>query len=297
MTDAVPSRDADVRSSERPASSLPPHLAELYSYCLPPYEHVEFGASYAHELRAAQYVWKKGSYRSGVTVHILFFLLGDLVERGANARPERFGNIFNFAKSFDFTDVFIKRVTASGRGKAKGGGLKDPEVRGLLKGIQKAHDEIDIPHWMMTYFGFALMEQVEDDIGDLPEDLKQYHLQYMCRAYRIMGIPFSDDRELLVDFCRGVERNYFRYTPIGRDYTRKLIFLGLIVGAPYRRRALAETLPSTVRGFFLERYDELRPRFTWAIVGKLLGLVYYPYRRFRNTSPGSPPQFDTPGGL
>ena len=272
-------------------AALPPRLADLYVHMLPAYTRVEFGPEYAKELEATRYIWKEGSYRAGITVHIMFFLLGDLLEAGARDRPERFGRLRQFARSFDFTDVFIKQVTASGRGRARGDGLGSAEVQGLLKGIQRIHDDIDIPHWMMTYFGFALLEQVEEDIGTLSEAVKQYHLQYMTRVYRSMGIPFSDDRELMVDFCREVEREYYRYTPLAAEYTRRLIFLGLITGVPATRECLAATLPDTLRAAFETRYEQLRPGAAALVLGKLLGLLYYPYRRFRNPRPRRMPQF------
>lgn len=279
----------DIRAAH--VTDLPSPLAGLYAHMLPAYTRIEFGAEYAKELEATRYIWKKGSYRAGITVHIMFFLLGDLVEAGARDRPERFGRLGKFARSFDFTDVFIKRVTASGRGRAQAEGLASAEVQGLLKGIQRLHDDIDIPHWMMTYFGFALLEQVEDDIGTLSETAKQYHLQYMMRVYRTMGIPFSDDRDLMVDFCREVEREYYRFTPLAVEYSRRLIFLGLITGVPAKREWLAATLPGTLREAFESRYEQLRPSAVALALGKLLGLLYYPYRRFRNPRPGPMPQF------
>ena len=109
-------------------SILTAQLNEIYQLMRLPYAHTEFGDEYDKELAAAKYIWKIGSYRCGITAHIVFFLLGDLVETGARANVDRFGKLLNFAKSFDFTDVFIKKVTASGRGKAKADGLRSTEV-------------------------------------------------------------------------------------------------------------------------------------------------------------------------
>ena len=66
------------------------------------------------------------------------------------------------------------------------------------------HQRLAIPLWMMTYFGYQLLECVEQATEASPEDCRR-HLSYMAKALRIMGVPFSDDRERMIAFARDAE--------------------------------------------------------------------------------------------
>jgi len=238
------------------------------------------------EFLAARYIWKKGSYRCGITAYIIFFLMSPgFVQRAAVSKPARFGQLISFAKSFDFTDVFIKQVTASGRGGTYGRGLPDEKIRKLLRAIQKAHDVLDIPHIEMVHFGYRLMQQLENDIGDLPDAVKQYHLQYMSRVYRTMGIPFSSNRQLLENLCGVIEEQFTRFTPIAGQYGKRLLFLGLTVGVSCDKSNLSELLPPTIKPVFELHYQDFQPSFALRILGRILNIVVYPRRRFRNPQP------------
>jgi hypothetical protein len=272
---------------DQDAERLSPGLAALYARMDPPLAAFTPGPDYTDALAVTRYIWMAGGYRCGITVHINFFLMSPgFVSRAAAARPARFGRLLAFARSFDFTDVFIKRVTASGRGAAAGEGLESPAVQRMLRGIQRAHDALTIPHWEMVHFGYRLMQHLEDDLGGLGPRARQLHLHYMAQAYRIMGIPFSEDRALLETFCLELERERARMTPQSAAYTRRLIFLGLIVGVPDDRASLARLLPAPQRALFEAHYAELRPGLGARLLGRVLNLLHYPRRRWRNPRPG-----------
>lgn len=264
----------------------PDAIAALFSKLDPSIEHADLTGDYATDLLATQYIWKKGSYRCGITAHIIFFLLSPgFVQRAAKAKPKRFGALITFAKSFDFTDVFIKRVTASGRGQAYGIGLEDTEVQKMLRHIQRAHDVLAIPHLEMVHFGYRLLQQLEDDIGDLPPEVKQHHLRYFSRVYRTMGIPFSSDRELLGTLCEEIEKHRAKYTPVAGEYGRRLLFLGLTVGVPCDSMTLSKLLPNHIKGLFDKHYEDFRPSLPYRILGQTLNILLYARRRFRNPLP------------
>ena len=260
----------------------------LFQQMVPPPKEFNPGPEYEMEKKVTQYIWKKGSYRCGITAHIIFFLLSPgFVQRAAQAKPLRFGNLIKFALSFDFTDVFIKRVTASGRGKASGNGLEDADIRKMLVSIQKAHDVIGIPHIEMVHFGYRLLQQLESDIGGLSPKAKEYHLRYMCHVYHTMGLPFSTDRQLLENFCAEIEAQFSEFTAISAPYTQRLLFLGLTVGVPCNKEILRELLPKNINVIFDCHYDEMRPSMPWIVTGKLLNFLLYPRRRFRNPQPSA----------
>ena len=261
-------------------------INSLFSQLSPPIENPEFDGVYQDELQTTQYIWKIGSYRCGITVHIIFFFMAPgFVEKAKNVRPQRFGNLIKFANSFDFTDIFIKQVTASGRGKARGIGLQDPNIQRMLKNIQQMHDRHNISHIDMVHFGYRLMQQLESDIGHLTEEQKQLHLQYMSRVYRTMGIPFSADRELLETLCEAIEEKHATFTDVTAEYCQRLLFLGLTVGVPCDKQSLAKSLPQHIRPLFETHYDQLKPGTGWRILGNILNFVLYPRRRYRNPLP------------
>ncbi len=279
---------------------LPPELAALYTRLDPPHpaSEAEFqDPEFVREREAAAWLWRRGGYRCGITAHLIFFLLAPgFVHIAHSERPRRFGRLHNFARSFDFTDTFIKRATASGRG--ENAGLADPTVRADLVRIQAAHDRLAIPHWQMVHFGYRLMQQLEADLDaelrrktgrGLSATHRHYHLRYMARLYRAMGIPYSTDRTLLDDFCAAIEHRYARFTPISAEYGRRLLFLGLTVGVPCDRASLARNLPPAIRPLFERHYAALRPAPGWRVLGRLLNLLHYPRRRYRNPRPGPLP--------
>src|SRR2546428_785578 len=109
----------------------------------------------------------------------------------------------SMAASFYRTDLFIRDVTDSGR--MPTGGISSAKVRETLHQIQKRHQRVEIPMWMQTYFGFSLLENVEKQCAPMTEDEKRLHLAYMSKAWRIMGMPFSEKRGLMEKFSRRIQ--------------------------------------------------------------------------------------------
>lgn len=286
--------------------SLPADLAALYARLDAPFPTADDafhgpghgkaeGDEFVLERAVASWIWQYGGYRCGITAHLIFFLLAPgFVHIAQTHRPQRFGRLLNFARSFDFTDTFIKRATASGRGVRCATGLADPAVRHTLARIQAAHDQLAIPHWQMIHFGYRLMQQLEADIDTatrvrLDAAHRDYHLRYMARLYRTMGIPFSTDRALLDTYCETLEQHYACFTPISAEYGRRLLFLGLTVGVPCDQTSLARNLPPAIRPLFEAHYAAFRPGIGWRLLGRVLNLLHYPRRRYRNPRPGPLP--------
>lgn len=275
----------------QPAPQGPPPLPEdlqaLYARLDPPLAREAAGAFAPREREAARHLWRAGSYRCGITAYLTFFLLGDFLAHARQARPRRFDALLPFARSFDYTDRFIKQITDSGR--RPSGGLDSPAVVDLLRRIQAAHDRIRVPHWMMVHFGFTLLEQLERDLDAQDPDLLHHHLGYMARAYRTMGIPFSADRALMETLCRDIEHRFARWEPAAGPCGRRLLFLGQLVGVSPREGELAPLLPEAVRPLFRAHYAEMRPGPLARTAGSVLGTALYPARRYRNPLPDAYP--------
>jgi hypothetical protein len=268
-------------------SGLPPEVAELYRQLEPPYAGGEAPEIEVRDREAAAYLWQAGGYRCGISAYLVFFLLGDFVAHARRMRPRRFGSAWAFARSFDYTDRFIKQVTDSGR--PRSGGLANPEVVRMLRRIQAAHDRIRVPHWMMVHFGFTLLEQLERDLDESDPLLRHHHLRYMAAVYRTMGLPFAADRERLVALCRGIECARVRWERCAGPYGRRLLFLGQLVGVPADPEQLAPLLPETVRPLFEGYSQTMRPGPGTRLAGGVLGGLLYPARRWRNPAPAGRP--------
>ncbi|HKJ89289.1 MAG TPA: hypothetical protein VKA48_12375, partial [Gammaproteobacteria bacterium] len=117
-------------------NGLPEDLAALFARLDPPLGPGETPRPDPGDLEAARYLWRAGSYRCGITAYLVFFLLGDFLAHARRMRPRRFGSLAPFARSFDYTDRFIKQVTDSGR--KPSGGLANLRVAELLRRIQAA---------------------------------------------------------------------------------------------------------------------------------------------------------------
>ena len=236
---------------------------------------------------AAAYLWRAGSYRCGITAYLTFFLLGDFINHAGAVRPERFGRLDKLARSFDYTDRFIKRVTNSGRHPS--GGLASPEVVRLLRTIQSAHDRVRVPHWMMVHFGFTLLEQLEADLAETDPVMRHHHLRYMARAYRLMGLPFSDDRELMQALARRIEERHARWEPLAASYGWRLLVLGQVMGVSPDQENLAPLMPATVRPLFRERFEAMAPATPARLMATSLSYGASSLRKWRNPSPGPRP--------
>lgn len=275
-------------------AGLPEGLGELYGRLEPPLSAGQAAPLDPRDHQAAAYLWMAGSYRCGISAYLVFFLLGDLVAHARRMRPRRFGGLIAFARSFDATDRFIKRVTDSGR--RPSGGLANPDVVRQLRRIQAVHERIRVPQWMMVHFGFTLIEQLERDLGETDPALLRHHLRYMAAAFRTMGVPFATDRELMSELARGIERAHVRWEPCVAAYGRRLLLLGQAVGVRPDPQRLAPLLPEPVRPLFEARFEAMRPGPGARTAGTVLGALWYPVRRWRNPRPGGRPAWLGDGG-
>lgn len=176
------------------------------------------------------------------------------------------------ARSFYMTDLFIRDVTDSGA--TPTGGISSEKVRGMLRQIQQRHQRVNIPIWMQTYFGFSLVENVEKEVGPLTEEEKRLHLAYMSKTYRIMGIPFSEQRDMLEDFSRRIEADQAEVTSNVPRHSVHILRLGEMIGVSSGEDSILPMLPPKTRAAFEPLYPMVRPgaiRRGWCrLLGKLL---------------------------
>lgn len=265
---------------------LPDCLAADYDRLDPADPDAWRDTSVAISAPVVQWLWQAGSYRCGIGAYLGFFLMGAQLTLANQANPRRFARLLALGLSFDITDNFIKAVTASGRQPSKG--LADPGIRKRLARLGARHHQIGIPDWMMVHFGFLLVEQIEADLGIEDPCVLAAHLRYFAAVYRVMGIPFSADRELMYRYCRTLEEHQAQYTPAAGPAGRRLLFLGACVGVRPEPAWLAQTLPLRLRELALQHQDSLRPRLGWRLAGRLLNVLLWPRRRWRNPPPHGP---------
>jgi hypothetical protein len=163
------------------------------------------------------------------------------------------------------TFLFMQEVTHSGY--QASGGIASEAVRAEMGRIDERHRRMEIPGWIMTYIGFNLMETAEKESGIADAQEKQLHLSYMSKAYRLMGIAFSEDRDLLERFSRAVEAEHAGESPDLRKHLRQFLLLGELVGVSSEYQKIAPLLPEKTREVFQKVYPEVRP-----------GWVRYPAR-------------------
>ncbi len=225
-----------------------------------PYAHFEnsmLGNEFVNELQTVSRLWFQCGYRPGIAAYLNFFLLTDFITTHDRAHPPRFMTFRSMADSFYKTDLFIRDLSDSG--KEPTGGISSRKVRGMLQGMMKRHQRVSIPDWMMTYFGFSLLENVEKQCLPLSKQEKRWHLAYMSKAYRIMGFPFSENRELLERFARDVEEGHAGVAAKVLQHTRHILCIGEMIGVSSRWEDLSPMLPEKTRLVFQEIYEEVKP--------------------------------------
>lgn len=233
---------------------------QLFERFDPPFERFEdsvLGACFPAELALTSRLWFRTGYRPGIAAYLNFFLLKDFIETHDTAYPPRFASFRSMADSFYRTDLFIREVTDSG--KAPTGGISNPGVREALTQLRRRHERLSIPFWMMTYFGFQLLEAVELQSVPISAAERALHLAYMAKTYRLMGIPFSEDRASLEQFARGVERGHAGASPHLERHTRHILRLGEMVGVSARSEHLLPLLPEATREVFLTIHERVQP--------------------------------------
>ena len=251
------------------------HYLELYRSFDPPYGKFDrsmLGPEFAAELELVSRLWFRCGYRPGIGAYLNFFLLRDFITTHDTNYPPRFASFKSMATSFYMTDLFIRDVTDSGAQPT--GGISSGKVRGMLAQIQQRHQKVKIPIWMQTYFGFSLLENVEKQVGPLTDDEKRLHLAYMSKTYRIMGMPFSENRGLMEEFSRQIEAEQATVTSNVPRHSVHILRLGEMIGVSSSAESILPMLPSKTRAVFEPLYPQVRPgalRRVWCrVLGKLL---------------------------
>ena len=230
------------------------------------------GAEFPSELDLVCGLWFRCGYRPGIGAYLNFFLLRDFITTHDAAYPPRFKTFKAMATSFCMTELFIRDVTDSGAKPT--GGISNPKVRETLHQIQQRHQRINIPQWMQTYFGFSLLENVEKQCAPMSDDEKRLHLAYMSKSYRIMGMPFSQDRSALERFSRAIEEEQAAVTENVPRHSVNILRLGEMIDVPSSQDSILPMLPPKTRAVFEPLYPKVRPgplRRVWSrVLGKLL---------------------------
>ncbi len=230
------------------------------------------GPEFPAELDLVSRLWFRCGYRPGIGAYLNFFLLRDFITTHDTAYPPRFKTFKAMATSFYRTDLFIRDVTDSGAKPT--GGISNPKVRDTLHQIQQRHQRIKIPPWMQTYFGFSLLENVEKQCAPMSDDERRLHLAYMSKTYRIMGMPFSQDRGAMERFSRAIEEEQAAVTENVSRHSVNILRLGEMIDVSSAPESILTMLPPKTRAVLEPLYPQVRPgllRRQWArLLGKLL---------------------------
>lgn len=250
-------------------------IAALYARLDPPlpaFTPAALGDEPAAELAATRELWLRCGYRPGIAAYLCFFLLRDFLVLHDERFPPRFATWRAMARSFHETDRFVRAVTDSGR--EPSGGIAAAPVRDLLLSIMARHRALDIPGWMMSWFGWCLIENVERECAPLDEPVRRRHHAYLCRAFRLMGVAFAADRERMVEFARAVEREHTGAAPQLERRARAILLIGEMVGVRSRPDVILAMLPEAPRARFAPIAARVRPgplrRTAARVVGRLL---------------------------
>ena len=251
-----------------------PRYLELYRQFDPPYEKFDntmLGAEFAEELETVSRLWFACGYQPGIASYLNFFILKEFIVLHDEAFEPRFRSFRSMGESFYQTDLFVREVTDSGL--KPSGGISSKAVRDVLGQIMARHQKVSIPGWMMTYFGFSLMETVEKQCAPLSAEQKRLHLAYMAKTYRIMGLAFSQDRGLLESFSRAVEEAHARASPNLEKHARNILLLGEMVAVPSNFEAIAQMLPEKTWKLFKKIHPAVRPGILKRIGARIMGRV------------------------
>src|SRR5919109_3496708 len=247
--------DQDFRTAGKPPAYL-----DLYRQFDPPYARFErsmLGPNFAEELALVSRLWFRCGYRPGIGAYLNFFLLREFITTHDVNFPPRFASLRSMAESFYRTDLFIRDVTDSGV--TPTGGISNAKVRGMLRAIQERHVKVRIPPWMQTYFGWSLLENVEKQCAPLSDEEKRLHLAYMAKAFRVMGLRFSEDRAALERFARAIEAEQAALSANVPKHARHILRIGEMIGVSSRAESILPMLPPATRSVFQPMYPAVRP--------------------------------------
>ncbi len=232
------------------------------------------GAGYARELDVVSRLWLRCGYRPGIAVSLNFLLLGDFMTLHEEKYASRFPTFRAMMDAFCRIDAFVRQVTDSGAQRC--GGIASPEVRRVLDGVRQRHARAAIPSWMQTYFGFSVIEMVEKHCAPLTEEEKGRHLAYMCKAYRIMGVPFTQDRNALERFARLIEEAHAAPTRDLAKHSRHVLRIAEMAGVSSGPDSILDMLPPRTRAIFAPLYPAVRPGPLAALLCRLSGRLLLP---------------------
>lgn len=250
---------------------------ELWREFEPAYERFDnsmLGGEFPAELDLVSRLWFRCGYRPGIGAYLNFFLLRDFITMHDTNYPPRFESFKSMAASFYQTDLFIRDVTDSGARPT--GGLSNPTIRESLHHVQQRHQRVTIPLWMQTYFGFSLLENVEKQVAPLAAEEKRLHLAYMTKTYRIMGFPFSENRERMERFARLIEEQQAAVTENVPKHSRNILRLGEMIGVASSPESILPMLPPKTRVVFEPLYPRVRPSLPRRLYARVLGKLFIP---------------------
>ncbi|HZE98950.1 MAG TPA: hypothetical protein VE981_18235 [Planctomycetota bacterium] len=249
----------------------------LYKNFEPAFESFDnsmLGPEFRAELDLVSRLWFRCGYRPGIGAYLNFFLLRDFIKTHDTGYPPRFRTFKSMATSFYMTDLFIRDVTDSGA--TATGGISNPKIRYLLGQIQQRHQKIMIPEWMQTYFGFSLLENVEKQCAPMTDDEKRLHLSYMAKTYRIMGMPFSQDRASMERFSREIEEEQAEVSENVPKHSLHILRLGEMIDVSSSPESILPMLPPKTRAVFEPLYPQVRPSLARRIVARVMGNLFIP---------------------
>lgn len=251
-------------------SDVPPLFRQLEPP-FPRFDRAAVETDLEAELGTTSALWFRCGYRPGIAAYLNFFLLRAFIEHHDAVFPSRFADMRSMARSFYVTDLFVRAVTDSGP--KPSGGLSSPAVRALLGGIMARHRAVRIPGWMMSYFGFSLLENVEKQCAPLTAADQQRHLAYMTKTYRAMGVAFAADRATMEAFARDVEDRHAAPSPRLDEHARDILLIGETIGVSSRPDDVLPMLPEPTRAVFEPRARQVRPPAWKRIAARSLGRV------------------------
>ena len=98
----------------------------------------------------------------------------------------------------------------------------------------------------------------------------------MCKAYRIMGIAFSQDREAMEKFARLIEAEQAAVTANVPRHARHILRLAEMIGVSSAPDSVLAMLPPVTRAAFEPLYAEVRPGPVQRLWSRLLGRLLMP---------------------
>ena len=110
----------------------------------------------------------------------------------------------------------------------------------------------------------------------LSEEERRLHLAYMSKAFRVMGLRFSEDRAALERFARAVEAEQAALSDNAPKHARHILRIGEMIGVPSNAQSILAMLPERTRAVFEPLYPKVRPGALRALWCRVLGRLLMP---------------------